>query len=218
MQADSRTSLHLFYRLSSLEVMATIKDVAEAAHVSFKTVSRVINNEPNVRDEVRQRVIRAIEDLDYRPNLAAKMLRTQKSQVIGLITDRIATTPYASTIIKGAQDAAWQVGKILIIINTDSEESVVKAAIETMIERQVEGIIFAAVHHQLVKPPKALQSIPAVLVNCYCKDHCLPSIVPNEISGGFTATCLLLEKRPQTGGLYQRQSRFSCCQRTLGRV
>ena len=82
--------------------MATIKDVAEPRGF-FKTVSRVINNEPNVRDEVRQRVIRAIEDLDYRPNLAAKMLRTQQSQVIGLITDRIATTPYASNIIKGAE-------------------------------------------------------------------------------------------------------------------
>ena len=91
--------------------MATIKDVAEAAGVSFKTVSRVINNEPNVRDEVRQRVLRAIDKVDYRQNLAAKVLRTQKSQVIGLITDRIATTPYASNIVKGAQDAAWRAGK-----------------------------------------------------------------------------------------------------------
>ena len=57
-----------------------------------------------------------------------------------------------------------------------------------MIKKQVEGIVFAAVHHQLIKPPKALQSVPSVLVNGYCEDRCLPSIVPDEVLGGYTAT------------------------------
>jgi LacI family transcriptional regulator len=188
--------------------MATIKDVAEAAGVSFKTVSRVINNEPNVRDEVRQRVLRAIDKVDYRQNLAAKVLRTQKSQVIGLITDRIATTPYASHIVKGAQDAAWRAGKMLIIINTDGEESVEEAAVDTLIKRQVEGIIFATVHHRLVNPPKALLSIPSVLVDCYAQDHCLPSMVPDEVRAGYTATKLLLEKGHRRVGFINGRADF----------
>lgn len=62
-----------------------IEDVAAAAGVSMKTVSRVLNNEPNVRDEMRQRVMAAVEKLQYRPNLSARSLAGQRSYVIALV-------------------------------------------------------------------------------------------------------------------------------------
>src|SRR6202023_1015053 len=95
------------YRLSlkSPPVMATIKDVAHFAGVSFKTVSRVINRSPHVKDEVRQRVLRAAEALEYRPHHHARHMRTQRSKVFGFISDDIATTPFAGQIIQGAQEA-----------------------------------------------------------------------------------------------------------------
>lgn len=62
-----------------------IEDVAAAAGVSMKTVSRVLNNEPNVRDEMRQRVMEAVEKLQYRPNLSARSLAGQRSYVIALV-------------------------------------------------------------------------------------------------------------------------------------
>ncbi|CAN4280533.1 LacI family DNA-binding transcriptional regulator [Pseudoxanthomonas sp. LjRoot125] len=62
-----------------------IEDVAAAAGVSMKTVSRVLNNEPNVRDEMRQRVMKAVEQLQYRPNLSARSLAGQRSYVIALV-------------------------------------------------------------------------------------------------------------------------------------
>ncbi|MFT3667074.1 MAG: LacI family DNA-binding transcriptional regulator [Pseudoxanthomonas sp.] len=62
-----------------------IEDVAAAAGVSMKTVSRVLNNEPNVRDEMRQRVMKAVEKLQYRPNLSARSLAGQRSYVIALV-------------------------------------------------------------------------------------------------------------------------------------
>jgi len=66
---------------------ATIKDVAERAKVSLKTVSRVINNEPSVMQATRARVLRAIAELDYEPDPAARNLRTGTTLVIGLVYD-----------------------------------------------------------------------------------------------------------------------------------
>ena len=62
-----------------------IEDVAAAAGVSMKTVSRVLNNEPNVRDAMRQRVMAAVEKLQYRPNLSARSLAGQRSYVVALV-------------------------------------------------------------------------------------------------------------------------------------
>jgi LacI family transcriptional regulator len=66
---------------------ATISDVAEAAGVSIKTVSRVFNDEPNVREETRQRVLQAVSHLDYHPNIAARSLAGRKSFLVGLLYD-----------------------------------------------------------------------------------------------------------------------------------
>src|SRR5260221_4287896 len=101
--------------------MATIKDVAELAGVTFKTVSRVINRSPNVRDEIRQRVLRAADALEYRPNLHARHMRTQRSKVFAFISDDIATTPFAGQIIQGAQVAAWQHEMLLLMFNYGGE-------------------------------------------------------------------------------------------------
>jgi LacI family transcriptional regulator len=79
--------------------MATIKDVARLAGVSFKTVSRVINRSPHVKDEVRQRVLRAADSLEYRPHHHAWHMRTQRSKVFAFLGDEIATTPFANQII-----------------------------------------------------------------------------------------------------------------------
>lgn len=62
-----------------------IQDVAAVAAVSIKTVSRVLNNEPNVRDQTRSRVLRAVEDLQYRPNPSARSLAGQRSYVVALV-------------------------------------------------------------------------------------------------------------------------------------
>ena len=66
---------------------ATIDDVAKLAGVSIKTVSRVVNREPNVRESTREKVERAIAALNYRPNLSARNLASLRSHLIGLIYD-----------------------------------------------------------------------------------------------------------------------------------
>ena len=123
--------------------MATIKDVAQLAGVSFKTVSRVINRSPYVRDEVRQKVLRAADTLEYRPHHHARHMRTQRSKVFAFMSDDIATTPFAGQIIQGAQEAAWQREMLLLTFNTAGDPAMEEAAVQTALERGVEGIIFA---------------------------------------------------------------------------
>jgi len=174
-----------------------MSDIARLAGVSRTTVSFVLNNHASsasIPAETKDRILVAAKKLAYRPNLAAKGLRTNQTHTIGFIADEITTTPYAVNIIKGAQDAAWSYGKLLLIVNTGSDASVKEAAIETMLERQVEGIIYAAMYHHEVILPANIHEKPAILLDCFCADRSLPSVVPDEIQGGRTATEVFLKK------------------------
>ncbi len=174
--------------------MTTIKDVADFAGVSFKTVSRVINRSPHVKDEVRQRVLRAAEALEYRPHHHARHMRTQRSKVFGFIGDDIATTPFAGQIIQGAQEAALRHEMLLLSFNTGGNSNLEDAAVQMALERGVEGIIFAAMYHRSVRVPKDAFRLPLVLVDCFAPNCPVRSVVPDEFQGGYLATKLLLEK------------------------
>ena len=177
--------------------LPTMSDIARMAGVSRTTVSFVLNkhvSSASIPAETKDRVLKAAKKLSYRPNLAAKGLRTNRTHTIGFITDEIAITPHAVKIIKGAQDVALAHGKLLLIVNTGSDASVKETAIEMMLERQVEGIIYAAMYHQEVALPANMHEGFAVLLDCFCADRSLPSVVPDEIQGGRTATEMLLKK------------------------
>jgi LacI family transcriptional regulator len=129
-------------------VAATIRDVAQRAGVSFKTVSRVLNDEPSVRPETRERVRAAIRELAYTPHHTARQMRTRRSKTIGFVSDEIATSPFAVDIVKGAQLAAWEHGMMLLVVNTERDPEVERASIASLLERRVEGIIYAAMFHR----------------------------------------------------------------------
>ena len=171
-------------------------DVARAAGVSQTTVSFVVNNAPNtnIAPETRERVWAAVEELGWRPNAMARSLSLQRSHTIGLISDEVATSPHAGKIIQGAQDAAWDDSKMLLVINTGGKPAIESAALEMMLERRVEGIIYATMYHHAVTPPPELAHVPTVLLDCFVDDRSLPSVVPDEVQGGRTAAELLLAR------------------------
>jgi LacI family transcriptional regulator len=174
----------------------TMKNVADHAGVSQTTVSFILNDVPNanIPDETRERVWTAIKELNYRPNAIARGLRAQRTQSIGFISDEVASSPHATRTIAGAQATAWAHDKVLLLVDTGRNETLKEAAVETMLERQVEGIIYATMYHRPAQPPAALREVPVVLVDCFVEDHSLPSVVPDEAQGGRTATIHLLHK------------------------
>lgn len=171
----------------------TIADIAREAEVGVGTVSRVLNNDPNVKEQTRQKVRKVIETLGYQPSFTARSLRTQKTQTLGFISDAVATTPYAVNLIKGAQDAAWERGKLLIVVDADNDSQRREAALETLIERNVEGIIYAAMFHQEVSLAEQFLQLPTVLVDCFEKSARFPSVVPDEIQSARLATETLIQ-------------------------
>lgn len=180
----------------STKQRVTMKDVAEQAGVSQTTVSFILNELPHVSipEETRERVWAAIDQLGYRPNALARGLRGQSTQIIGFVSDKVASAPFAGEVIEGAQTAAWAHEKLLLLVNTSGNQALKAAAVETLLEQQVEGIIYATMYHRVAQPPATLHEVPSVLLDCYVEDRSLPSVVPDEVQGGRTATEFLLQK------------------------
>jgi LacI family transcriptional regulator len=174
----------------------TIGDVARHAGVSPTTVSFVLNDVAGsgISEATKERVRASARELRYRPNATARLLRTDRSHAIGFVTDEIASTPFAGDVVEGAQEAAWEAGKFLMIVNTGENRRIEEAAVGIMLERRVEGIIYASMYHRAVKPPADSREVPTVLLNCYSEDGPWASVVPDEVSGGRTATQVLLDK------------------------
>ena len=172
-----------------------MQDVADRAGVSLATASFVINGKrpSSVSAATRDRVLAASAELDYRPNAMARQLSLASSSFLGIVADGIATTPFAGALIRGAQDAAWEHGQVLLVADTGSEPRAEHEAVTMMLEHQVRGIVYSSWYHREVQPPDALKKTAAVLANCYVRGDVITSFVPDEVQGGRSATELLLE-------------------------
>jgi LacI family transcriptional regulator len=174
-----------------------IRDVAEKAGVSVTTVSHVLNDTPHTRvaEETRLRVKDAARTLGYGPNRMAQALRTNRSGLIGLLSEEIATTPHAGRIILGAQDAAREHDLTLVIINTEREAAGVshRENVQALIDRQVDAILYATMYHRRVSLPSNLQGVPAVLIDSTDRAGIVPAVVPDEVGGAVAAVTHLVE-------------------------
>lgn len=147
----------------------TLQDVAKAAGVSTATASWAINDNKNVRipENTRRKVRNVAERLGYHSNAFARSLARGKSDLIGFISDGVATSPFAGRVIQGAQDEAWRNGKILLVVDTDGNATIERKAFSFMLEHQVEGIIYSSWVHRSITPPDELERTMSVLVNCF---------------------------------------------------
>ena len=174
-----------------------IKDVAQAAGVSVTTVSHVLNDVAYARvsPETKEKVRAAAEQLGYGPNRLAQALRTQRTGMLGLLSEDIATTPHAGRIILGADEAARARGYNLMIINTSASASLESrtADVQALLERRVDGILYATMYHRSVELPANLGSLPSVLVDSVSEDGNITAVVPGEEGGARTAVSALLD-------------------------
>ncbi|MEV7694022.1 LacI family DNA-binding transcriptional regulator [Microbacterium sp. NPDC089189] len=171
-----------------------IRDVAREAGVSVTTVSHILNDVESARasDETRLRVKDTARRLGYGANRIARSLRRQQSDMIGLISEEIATTPHAGRIILGAQEAARARGLTLVLINTTRAPADVARDTEAMLRQQVDGVLYATMFHREIDLPTALIGVPTVLIDASTSDAHLPSVVPDEEGGARAAVGELL--------------------------
>ena len=167
--------------------MSTIYDVARRAGVSPKTVSRVLNGDGPVGDQTREAVETAMRELGYVRSNAARMMRAQKSGIIGLITGAISTRNQPSTqqglpdlyIVQGIQRALESSGMTVMIADTAGRNDRVPHLIDTFLSHRVEGLIYVAEYHQEVNLPRLPEDTPLVLANCF-DSHGTASVVPDD--------------------------------------
>src|SRR6266508_2926832 len=125
--------------------VTTILDVARLAEVSIATVSRVINGDAAVRPQTRRLVEDAIEQLDYRPNAAARSLRLSRSQTIGLIVTDLAN-PVFTQIVNGIESVARAHDYSLFLCDTGNDPEAENRHMERLYERRVDGVIIYSIN------------------------------------------------------------------------
>ncbi|MFC0474026.1 catabolite control protein A [Robertmurraya beringensis] len=119
----------------------TIYDVAREANVSMATVSRVVNGNPNVKPATRKKVLEVIERLGYRPNAVARGLASKKTTTVGVIIPDISS-PFFAELARGIEDIATMYKYNIILSNSDQNKDKELHLLNTMLGKQVDGIVF----------------------------------------------------------------------------
>lgn len=164
-----------------------ISDVAAAAGVSTSTVSLVLNDRARrIPPETRERVRQAAVEVGYSPNTLARGLRTSRTRTIGMVTDTVASTPFAGRMVAGAQDAAREHRHLVIMVHTGMDPESEQEAIAALLDHQVDHLIYATMWH---RPVPAVEGLPAdaVYLDCYPEQGGARAVVPDDHTGGASA-------------------------------
>src|SRR4051794_8468606 len=178
------------------EHRVTLAEVAARAGVSRTTASYVLNGlgkDMRIAEDARTRVLRAAHELNYRPNLMARSLKTKVTRTIAFVSDTIATEQYAGKLVHGSLAAAVGQQHLMYLGETAGDPLVETRLIEDFLDRQVDGFVYARMFTTLVRLPPALRGQTVVLLNCFTNDRKLPSVLPDEIAAGRAAARALVD-------------------------
>jgi len=153
---------------------ATITDVARVAKVSIQTVSAVVNQRHGISDPTRERVLHAIENLQYRPNGIASSLRAQKSHTIGVVIPTI-TNPFFPEFVRGAEDAASEKGYSIFLCNADEDPEKEIQYLRLLQRHRVAGILVS-----YVCGPAASEPVSRELALHHLPIACLGAAQPGQ--------------------------------------
>lgn len=168
-----------------------IRAVAARAGVSITTVSHALSGRGQVSATTREKVRRVADELGYRPDPLARAMRSDRRAVLGFVSEEIATTPYAGSILLGAQEAASERGSMLMIVNV-ARDAVDDPQIDALLAHQVDAVIFASASNRVVTTPARLDPTRTVLVDSRDPLRPMPSVMPDEYGIGATAARRLL--------------------------
>ena len=188
--------------------MVTIKEVAKHAGVSTASVSRVLNDRPSVTLAVRQKVMRSVEALEYRPSRVARRLRTKSTHVIGLIITDIQNLFYTS-VTRGIEDVASRNGYSLILCNTDEDAARERLYLEVMHDENVAGIILASATETGHDPKLLSGHIPVVALDRLITDVKVDTVLVDNVGGAKKAVSHLLSLGHRRIGLIRGQQEIT---------
>lgn len=141
----------------------TMTDIGKLTNVSQSTVSRVLSNHPNVKEEVRQKVLKCIQDNNFIPDMSAKIMKGKSSKILGFVSSNF-DNPYYLEMVNYVEKEARKNDYTVIVMNSEKDEKLEKNHFKELITRKVDGIISAPVSAKNLKLLK-MSGIPLVVLN-----------------------------------------------------
>jgi len=190
----------------------TIRDVAAAAGVSYQTVSRVLNDKPDVAEETRRRVCQVIEELAYQPSAVARSLVSKRTRTLGLITADF-NDYFFTQVIVGAEAEARRRDYFLILGSTERNPSDEPEYLRLLTEREVDGILFARPSTEddsqhllsLIR-----EGVPLVTTAYHVPGEKLMVVDIDNIDGGMQAANCLIEGGHRRIGMIAGPPTWKC--------
>ncbi|ENM3762991.1 substrate-binding domain-containing protein [Vibrio cholerae] len=203
--------------------MATMKDIARLAGVSTSTVSHVINKSRFVSDEIAERVNNAAQQLNYAPSALARSLKMNRTKTIGMLVTT-STNPFFGEVVKGVERSCYHQGYNLILCNTEGDNQRMKASINTLLQKRVDGLLLmcSTLEGERLDVFDRYPDIPIVVMDWGPILFASDKIQDNSLQGGYMAAKHLIESGHKeigciTGPLirHQAQMRYEGYKRAL---
>lgn len=173
--------------------MATIKDIAKRVGVSTATVSHVINKTRFVSEGLKQKILQAIQELNYQPNAIARSLVKRKTHTIGIIISDIMN-PFYTAIVRGIEDVTYKSGYNVMLCNTDEDPEKERLYVQVLLEKRIDGLAISTAFRDGIHPllPQ-LKMIPLVNIVRKMKGLSADAVMGDNIGGAYKAIEHLIE-------------------------
>lgn len=171
--------------------MATMKDIARIAKVSTSTVSHVVNNSRFVSDEIREKVLAVVKQLDYKPSALARSLKMKETKTIGMLVTT-SDNPFFAEIVANVEHYCNQHHYNLFLCNTNDDPQRLEQCVQTLMQKQVDGLLLMCTESHFQAKLFKL-TIPCVIMDWWPAELSADRIFENSELGGYIATKTLIE-------------------------
>lgn len=172
--------------------MATMKDIARLAKVSTSTVSHVINGSRFVSNEIREKVMRVVAELNYTPSAVARSLKVKETNTIGLLVTA-TNNPFFAEVMAGVEQYCQQHHYNLIIATTGGDAKRLQQNLQTLLHKQVDGLILMCGDSRFQADTELAISVPLVVMDWWFTELNADKILENSELGGYLATKALID-------------------------
>lgn len=194
--------------------MATMKDIARLAQVSTSTVSHVINGSRFVSDEIREKVMRIVAELNYTPSAVARSLKVRETKTIGLLVTA-TNNPFFAEVMAGVEQYCQQHQYNLIIATTGGDAKRLQQNLQTLMHKQVDGLLLMCDDSRFQADIELTISLPLVVMDWWFTELNADKILENSALGGYLATKALIDAGHRKIGIITGNLKKSVAQNRL---
>lgn len=182
--------------------MATMKDVARLAGVSTSTVSHVVNNTRFVSDEIRERILKAVADLNYSPSALARSLKLNQTRTLGMMVTT-SNNPFFAEVVAGVERICYQRGYTLVLCNTEGDPERLSHNLEVLLQKRIDGLLLMCTEARSASAEVFGRhpAVPIVVMDWGPLNTIADRIQDNSALGGYLATRHLIEQGHSRIGL-----------------